>query len=395
MGRGMEQEVVAIYARISRKDPEEEGRRSLQNQVALAKQWIAGDASLRNMRIEIYQDEGYTGTNMNRPAVQKLLAGIFLGKIQALVIKDFSRLSRNHLQLSELVEVTFRRHPVRLIAISEYYDSARQAGLGMGEGIKSIFYEYYCRDISGKVKKSLEAKKEAGEDAVGRLPFGYRRDGEGAWELCPEEAAVVRQIFSLSLEGRNSVRIAEQMQEAYGGSWQPSRIWRILHNPVYTGQQVWHKYENHYQNGFFCECVPRKQWRVQESRHPPVVSREEYRRVQLLHPPTAGYGKKKGRRHLFHGITKCGECKGALCRHRRRKELLVCSRGHGELSPQISVEALWRICQEIFGMGQEELPLFDDRELFLKYFIQRIEVGPGKEVRITAKVCMDYRESGT
>ena len=250
-GINMEQNIVAIYVRVSKKDTEESAGQSLENQIALAKEWIAGDASLREMEIRVYCDEGYTGTNMDRPAVKMMLASIFMGKIQAIVVKDVSRLSRNHLQLSELLEVVFVRYPVRVVAISEAYDSFGQSRAGLGEGIKSIFYEYYCRDISRKTKKSLEAKKESGQYAVGKLPFGYRRDGREGWKICEEEAEQIRRIFEMSLRGENCASIADIMNQASEGrEWKASAVWRILHNPVYTGARVWHKYENCFRDGF-------------------------------------------------------------------------------------------------------------------------------------------------
>lgn len=387
----MEQNIVAIYARVSKKNASEEAGQSLENQIALAREWIAQDASLREMEIKVYRDEGYTGTNMDRPAVKMLLAGIFMRKIQALVVKDFSRLSRNHLHLSELLEVVFVRYPVRVIAISEAYDSFGESRAGLGEGIKSIFYEYYCRDISRKTKKSLEAKKENGQYAVGRLPFGYRRDSGGSWRICEEEAGQIRRIFGMSLQGQSCASIARLMNKAsVGREWKASDIWRILHNPVYAGVRVWHKYENRFQNGFCSESVPREEWRTEKMCHPAIISEQHYALIQRIHPHTAGYGSKKGRRHLFHGITKCGYCGRALCRHRRRAGILVCRENHGEASVQVALDILWEICRELFA-GQKadgRWKQYDgnmEKELYLRCFIQRIRVEDDK-IWIESKV---------
>ena len=387
----MEQNIVAIYARVSKKNASEEAGQSLENQIALAREWIAQDASLREMEIKVYRDEGYTGTNMDRPAVKMLLAGIFMRKIQALVVKDFSRLSRNHLQLSELLEVVFVRYPVRVIAISEAYDSFGGSRAGLGEGIKSIFYEYYCRDISRKTKKSLEAKKENGQYAVGRLPFGYRRDSGGSWKICEEEAGQIRRIFGMSLQGQSCASIARLMNKASAGrEWKASDIWRILHNPVYAGVRVWHKYENCFQNGFCSESVPREEWRTEKMCHPAIISEQDYALVQRIHSHTAGYGIKKGRRHLFHGITKCGYCGRALCRHRRRAGILVCRENHGEASVQVAQGILWEICRELFAGRKAEggWKQYDgdmEKELYLRCFIQRIRVEDDK-IWIESKV---------
>ncbi len=394
MGQG----VVAIYARTSKEDrAHAQAGQSLGNQIALAGEWIGRDASLAGMRVEVYQDEGYPGTDMDRPAVKRLLAGIFLGRIQVLVVKDLSRLSRNHLHLSGLLEETFPRYPVRVIAVAECYDSLRQGPAGLAEGIRGIFYEYYCRDISQKTKKSLEAKKESGDHAVGNLPFGYRK-GAGGWEICEEEAAVVRKAFSLSLDGWDCVRIAGYLNgtgvlpvsSVRPGQirWHASVVWRMLNNPVYTGRHVWHKYENHFRDGCCCDCVPREEWKVRAMAHPAIICEEDFKMVQELHPHTAGYGRKKGRRHLFHGITKCGYCGKGLCRHRRRRELIVCRERHGDRDVQVRIDVLWKLCWEIFsrrgrpvrtgcsGEMSEGLSLLE-KELFLKCFVRRIWVERG------------------
>ena len=113
-----QENVVAVYCRVSKRDQST----SIDNQIDLARNYIRQDIGLSGFRVCVFEDEGYTGTNMNRPAVKKLLAGIFLGKIQAMVIKDFSRLSRDHLILAELLEMVFPRYPLRVVSIADRYD---------------------------------------------------------------------------------------------------------------------------------------------------------------------------------------------------------------------------------------------------------------------------------
>jgi DNA invertase Pin-like site-specific DNA recombinase len=388
-------QTVAIYARISRKNQQEKGQ-SIANQIALAQRWIDASPELQDSSVEIYVDEGYTGTNLNRPAVKKLLAGIFMGKIQVLVVKDLSRLSRSHLTLSELLEIVFSGYSLRVIGIGEQYDSFSRERMDLGMGIQSIFYEYYARDISRKVKESLRAKKEKGEYAVAQIPYGYRKGENNRWEICPEEAAIVKQIFAMSLEGDTCARIAVSLPKTgeYAKNsgtvpekiWQASQIWRILHNPVYTGKRVWHKYENRYENGFVSCRVSREEWRQEQDAHPPIISEEMYESVQKLHPPTAAYGRKKGKRHIFHGITKCGICQGALCCHRRHKEILLCPKKHEEGEIAISTETLWKICCFI---PQNPIPENISRkmkEILLQIYFEKIVVEHDHQVKIFCKV---------
>lgn len=385
--------IVAIYARISKKNMiqnSQKGNQSIANQIQLAKEYISKDGQLSKMQVRIFTDEGYTGTNLERPAVQKLLANIFLGRIQAVVIKDFSRLSRNHLQLSEFREHTMRKYPVVLISIGDGYDSRKQKGEELFLGVKSIFYEYYCRDISRKVKQSIAAKKEEGQYAVAKAPYGYRKGNNGRFVIEQEEGEVVKKIFQMASEGWNMVEIAKKISLEEKNSkngkrktqWNSSKVWRIIHNPVYMGCQVWHKYENTYEDGFRSKAISREQWRVQEEMHPAIISGDLYRKIQRMQERSAGYGKRKGERHLFHGVTKCSICKKALCRHRRKKEFLCCREKHGDAEVLIAEEKLWEICrnlwenQESFG-GDTRLKKMhtQEKQLFIKKFVEKITVG--------------------
>lgn len=381
-------ERVAIYARISKKDSVDGycgETRSISNQIQLAKEFILMDGQLSKMQIQIFKDEGYTGTHMERPAVQKLLANIYLGRIQALVIKDFSRLSRNHLQLSELREHIIRKYPIILISIGECYDNRKREEMDLCLGMKSVFYEYYCRDVSRKVKQSISAKKKAGEYAVAKTPFGYRKDISGRFVIEKKESEVVKNIFRLAEEGWNTEQIAKELSQSNPEmtkqkGWSAPQIWRIINNPVYTGSHVWHKYESRFENGFVRKAISREDWEKQESMHPAIISSQQYIRVQMRQKRTEGFGKKKGKRHLFQGISKCGICKKALCRHRRRKELLCCREKHEEGEIMISERQLWEICRKVWEIhcdrNEKDIDGLNqlEKKLFLKYFVKRIEV---------------------
>lgn len=371
--------VVAVYCRVSKR--EEGESRSICNQICLARDRIDQDEVLSQYQVCCYSDDGYTGTNMNRPAVKKLLAGIFLGKIQALVVKDFSRLSRDHLALAELLETIFPRYLVRIISIADDFDSD-YSRLGLENSIRNLFYEYYCRDISNKTQKALQVKRQNGIMRTGKCPFGYERNSQGQLVINPEEAEVVRKIFSLCLEGMNCPEIAGILaKENNKRKWSGAVIWRILHDPVYTGKDVWHKSENRYRNGFVREELPKEKWRVREKNHPAVIDREMYEKVRIKYPGTDGKMKKRKKRHSFHGITKCGICNMALCRHRSREDLLICKKH--EKQTRISISGLWKILQKIF--------IFDDEKgsrIFLEIFIQKILV-EGRNIKILAKVVVE------
>lgn len=383
-----ERGVTAVYCRVSKKSGNSrESGDSLANQAELAMRWIGQDAGLRGGEIRYFQDDGYTGTNMKRPAVQKALAGIFCGKIQALVVKDFSRLSRNHLQLSELLELILPGYPVRVISIADGYDSARST-YNMDSAIKNLFYEYYCRDISHKTREALYGKSREGIYAAGRVPYGYRRDRQGRLEIVEEEALLVRKIYELSCQGESCPSIAAYMNQSGGGGtnrrvWQAAAVWRILHDPVYAGNDVWHRYENRYRDGFITEAVPRSGWYLQKNKRLAVISPEIYMENKRRHPFPAADGHKKRPRHIFHGLTKCGWCGRALCRAEKESDLLICKTDRQK--NKISCDRLLQICKRVFTRRLEMENLEMNEEIFLRIFISKIVV-KGSEIRICAKV---------
>lgn len=392
---------VGIYLRISKADRvQRKGNlpsESIEHQLALIRQWLATDPQLRDRHQIIFADDGYSGLREDRPAYEKLLAQIIQGKLCALIVKDFSRLSRDHLVLSEWREELIPELGLILVSIGDGYDSRSETMQELGMSFRSIYYEYYCRDISKKVKLALRAKKESGEYAVARVPVGYRRQKEtGEWKICEAEAQMIRQIYEMAAAGMSCVRIAEQWKK------DSARIWSILHNPVYVGCQVWHKYENRIGRTKRTAPVQRSDWEVREGKHPAIISPELYERVQRM-------GEKRGasetgirrKRHLFHGLTKCLDCGRALCMDRRRKGILCCNHCSTKEEKRIPVEELRVLCLKQFaGLEKEEWQLQmgwetagwtkaepDQRErnameLFLHMMIQKIEVGKEGDIVI-------------
>lgn len=379
---------VAVYARISREGEEEQGEESLENQIAVARKRIAEEDAIRDGKVTVYQDLGYSGTSMNRPAVKKLLADLYMGRIDVVVVKDFSRWSRNYLNLAEFLEYIFPERGVRFISVGDGYDSAGE-GSSFGNAIRGIFYEYYCRDVSRKVQSALDARKKSGIYAVAKAPYGYCRDGRGGFIPVPEEAELVRRIFAMAGDGRNSAQIGRELGR--DGSW----VWRVLHNPVYMGQQVWCKSRSRYRNGFYREYLPRGDWQRQKGSHMPIVSEEEYEQAQAAQRRRLTGVDGRRPPHLFHGLTKCGVCGKALCRKRREDEVICCKEIHGGEFP-IPVEGLWRICcaavctMDGTAEGMEEGRGFwnilggtagadrvceRQRRIFLQHFFERITVG--------------------
>lgn len=272
----MERE-VAMYLRLSKADDSGCVRsESIKNQQLLLERYIREDAGLCGYGIRIFEDDGFSGLEERRPALQDMLSLVRKGKIYAVLVKDFSRLSRNHLYLASLCEQVFPTCHTELIALGDNYDSRREKVIMPALRFKSLFNEYYSRDISRKVKTSLMAKKEKGEYAVAKPPFGYR-SVEGSWIVEEKEADVVRRIFALAGQGyTNSGIVRILKEEAPSVPMYPMKVYRILQNPVYCGKHIWHKYENLYGKCKKSVLLPKEYWRVEQGSHPPIISEETY-----------------------------------------------------------------------------------------------------------------------
>lgn len=286
--------MIALYLRLSKADKKNQGAeaeklsslsvgrasKSIQNQQALLERYISQDEELRSYKMHSFIDDGFSGLENNRPALQNMLTMVKSGEVYAVIVKDFSRLSRNHLYLAELREKIFPSCFTELIALGDSYDSRKSGENVLALRFKSLFYEYYSRDISRKVKASLEAKKESGEYAVAKPPFGYRQE-HGVWQIEEREATLVQNMFALAQKGYSYREIASMLEkEAAPKKLYPVKVMRILRNPVYCGKHVWHKYENYMGLHKKSVALPREQWRIEEGHHPAIISEDMYKKVE-------------------------------------------------------------------------------------------------------------------
>ena len=193
---------IAIYLRLSKADKERTREsQSIQNQRALLYKAIREDASFGEYPITAYIDDGYSGLQQDRPALCAMMQKIRQKKVVAVFVKDLSRLSRNHVFLAEFMEKFCPTYQVDLIAVGDGYDSRKEQFVQTATRLRALFYECYSKDISYKVRNALRSKKENGEYAVARPPFGYRREHKGIWRTEPKEAECIRRIFASFLRG--------------------------------------------------------------------------------------------------------------------------------------------------------------------------------------------------
>lgn len=282
-----------------------------------------------------FSDDGYTGTNFDRPGIQALLEMVKELKIDCIIVKDFSRFARDYVALGSYLEQIFPFMGVRFISVNDDYDSSDYPGslADIDVNFRNLLYDLYSKDLSQKVRSSLAARKEKGVYISANSPFGYEKNPKDRHGLLIEtdEAKVVRKIFSLALAGYSSVQIAGLLNEEgvktpiefkiekgktkrvpKGGRflWSSSTICSILRNEVYIGNIVQRKTTKEFAGGKN-RLNPRERWLVCHH-HEPIIEKELFDRVQKGR--RGGRSPKAHAPHPLVGKLVCGCCKRNLCR---------------------------------------------------------------------------------
>lgn len=226
-------DVTALYCRLS-KDDELVGD---SNSIVHQKEMLAKYAKEHGFtNTEFYVDDGYSGTNFNRPDFQRMMSDVEEGKIGTVIVKDMSRFGRDYIMVGYYTEIYFGNCNVRFIAVNDGVDSNVQTENDLTP-FKNVFNEWYAKDTSKKIRAVMKSKGEAGEHLCTNPPYGYMKDPDNKkrWIVDGEAAEVVKRIFALCLDGYGPSQIARILKEdkvnPFSADWQ-SRKERV------TGQSL-------------------------------------------------------------------------------------------------------------------------------------------------------------
>ncbi|MCG1025396.1 recombinase family protein [Dehalobacter sp.] len=348
---------VAMYIRLSNEDADISKNdakiesNSVSNQRDLLMDFISRHPDLADSNILEFCDDGYSGTNFERPAVQQLLTKVRQGEINCIVVKDFSRFGRNYLELGDYLEQVFPFLGVRFISVNDGYDSAKDNGItaGLDIGLKNLIYDLYSKDLSKKVKTAKTAKMKKGEYIGSFAPFGYlkAKDKKNAIVVDEEAAVVVKRIFQLAAEGNNTSAIAKilnadgvpsparhyqknhnnkKWRKAKGDLvWQTMAVLKIFKDETYTGKTINHKREKPDVNSMSTVAVPREQWIVVPNTHEAIISEELYLEAQkAIRQISKRKEYKIDNTRVLYGKVKCGICKKNLQRSHTKVPYYIC-----------------------------------------------------------------------
>lgn len=329
---------VGIYIRLSREDDDKGNEsESITNQKSLLLQYVKEN----NLRVfDIYIDDGYSGTNFDRPDFNRLLNDIELDKVNMVITKDMSRLGRDYIGTGNLIEKYFPDHNVRYLAVTDNIDTFLDNSNNDIAPFKAIMNDMYAKDISKKIKSSLKAKMKEGKWVGGRTPFGYNQDKDNKNHLVinTEQAVIVRRIFDMCLEGLSFFKIAKQLtneriktpaqyynfkwKSHYNlkyGEWHSKTIRDILTNRIYIGDMVQNRRSKiNYKVKKVIRNNP-KDYIIVENTHESIINKEIFDEAQKRIPKNVGRNEKK-ENHLLDGLLYCGDCGHRISIQARRKK---------------------------------------------------------------------------
>lgn len=318
--------ITALYCRLSKDDFLNGDSMSIQNQKELLLKY-ANDNDYYNT--EFFVDDGYTGTNFDRPDFKRLIEAVADGKIGTVIVKDLSRFGREYLQTGFYTEMFLPDNDVRFIAINDSVDS--DEGDNDFAPFKNIINEWYAKDCSKKIRAVMKMKAQRGDCLTGIAPYGYMKDPNDKTKLIPSDRAdYVKMMYRMAIEGCSCGEIATKMRSMnlpipkadnyirnglencasypkYPYYWLKATVKTILLNPVYMGKTVALRYTNKsYKNKKRIER-PENEWVITDNTHEALVSQEDYDTVyKRLSVKTRD--KVTNPDNIFRGLVMCPDC---------------------------------------------------------------------------------------
>ena len=296
---------AGLYGRLSVLDNGKVDGEPIESQIAIIEQYVAGHPELKI--VERYIDNGYTGTNFDRPNWERMMADVKSGRINCIIVKDLSRLGRNYIETGRFLERICPKLGIRFISVNDNYDTAEiKSQDEFAASLKNIVNDYYAKDISLKSGSALKAKRQRGEYIGSYAPHGYLKDPSNKNHLIinPETAPVIQQIYQWRAEGLGYGTITRMLNERgipspgryrfehgivtnnnkKGSSllWNRHALTDILRNIVYIGHLAQGKCTASLARGIPVHRTPESEWDIVYHTHDPIITEELFNQVQEI-----------------------------------------------------------------------------------------------------------------
>lgn len=328
---------AAGYLRISREDGDKEESDSIGSQKDITHEYVEQNGDI--ILADEYVDDGWSGTSFDRPDFERMMADIKRGAVNCVIVKDLSRLGRNYILVGQYLEMIFPLLNIRFISIVDHIDSVKDpASINNAlVSFKNVMNDEYCRDISNKVRASLDRKRSKGEFIGSFASYGYFKDPGDRHHLVvdPAAAEIVRSIFRWFLGGMSIIGIAKKLNQLgvpnptmykkqlglhyrhpagqrCDGLWPDSSVRRILKNRIYTGDMVQNKAKIKSYKVQVCTRVPEEQWTVVPDTHEAIIPREQFEAVQQLLMRDTRAAPGVSHVSIFSGYLRCADCLRAM-----------------------------------------------------------------------------------
>ena len=325
--------IALLYERLSRDDELSGESFSIQNQKIMLE-----DFARRNgyLRFKHFTDDGVSGTRFDRPGFMAMMEEVEDGNVEAIIVKDMSRMGRDYLKVGQVMEI-LRQRGVRLIAINDNVDTEK--GDNDMTPFLNIMYEFYARDTSRKIKSVFKAKGMTGKHLTGTVIYGYLWDEKREnWLVDEEAAAVVQRIFAMTLEGYGPYQIATRLAAdkieipavhlARHGEgvnknkvfndiyrWSTSTVVEILKKREYLGHTINFKTRKHFKDKK-SHYVDENEWTIFENTHDAIIDQETFDNVQRIRGNSRRYPDGYGEAAPLTGLLYCADCGGKMYVHR-------------------------------------------------------------------------------
>ena len=338
--------ITALYCRLSRDDDLEGDSNSIIHQKEMLQKY-ATEHGFTNL--QFYVDDGYTGTNFNRPDWQRLIKQAENGEIGTIIVKDMSRLGRNYIEVGTYTEIMFPNLDIRFIAVNNGVDSDTGQDSNDFTPFLNIINEWYAKDTSKKIKSVLKSKGENGKPLSTKPCYGYIKDPEdnSKWIVDEEAASVVRRIFNLCIDGKGPGKIARILRNdhilnptAYAISkgisiptntdvmgdyfWHTSTVSQILERKEYIGCTVnFTTTQRSFKQKKRYKTDP-SAWKIFEGTHEAIIDQETFDTVQRIRADNHRVAEPMGEPALLSGLVYCPDCGKRFYLHRSRKRSPEC-----------------------------------------------------------------------
>lgn len=342
---------TAVYIRLSKEDIDKDESLSVKNQRTLLLDYVNENDELD--LVDVYIDDGFSGTDSDRPDFQRMLTDIRSKKINCVIVKDLSRLGRNYIEVGNYLEQIFPNFNVRFISLGDSLDSYKSPS-DMDSLIvpfKNLINDNYCRESSEKIRKVFDMKRKKGEFIGAFAPYGYIKDENNYNRIIIDEEAadIVRSIFKWFVGGMSKLSITRKLnslgipspsvykkqkgmkyrcnRDKFGDSpWCSNSVTSILKNEVYIGNMVQGRFKVKSYKIHKQVKQPEDKWFIVKNTHKAIIDKETFIKAQQIQKLNTRISPKKDKVYMFSGLIRCGNCGKAMVRKKSGKYIYyICS----------------------------------------------------------------------